>query len=95
MEKGIEKMMLDAQKPTEQPGKPTRFELTENIRVAGFWLKALKRGTFLGEDAVAVASLCGFVEKQLDLSTKEFEAESLTHPEWGSREPNKEVAAVS
>lgn len=82
----METMLKDvAEAEVKKVINPTRDELQNNIRVSEAWLKALERGTFVGSDTATISGLLGFLKHQNKISIEEYERESLTHPEWGTR----------
>ena len=79
--------MTDTKTMMEKLQAPTRAQLQANIQISHNWMTAVRSGTFPGHASLHVATLLDFLEKQNAEATKAYEAESLSHPEWGTKEP--------
>jgi hypothetical protein len=76
--------MMERLQGNENPAfeKPSRAQLEANVKISHNWKTAVASGTFSGHQALHIATLIDFLEKQNAEAIKVFEAESLAHPEW-------------
>ena len=85
-----ETLVVPQVQPAEAPAapsvlKPTMEQLEANCRVSQNWIRAIKRGTFQGGDAMDIATLSDFLVRSNETAIQEFEAAKLIHPEWGHK----------
>lgn len=66
-----------------KPQAFSREQLEGNIKISHNWMTAVRAGTYKGHEALHIATLLDFLQKQHDQARLDYEAESLQHPEWG------------
>ena len=64
---------------------PLRDELTGKIKAFENFQTALLAGTFPGSACVHVGAMLNLFRNERDACLAEYEKESLTHPEWGTK----------
>ena len=67
------------------PVPATRDQHQAKIRSFANWLKAVSAGNFIGSDSLHIATLLNLLEAEHAQAVADFERESMTHPEWGTR----------
>lgn len=63
----------------------TRDQHQAKVKSFSNWIKAVGAGQFIGSDSLHIATLLNLLEAEHAQALAEFEKESLTHPEWGTK----------
>lgn len=71
----------------------TRDEHEGKIKSFTSWIGAVEQGTFPGKSSLHIATLLNLLNKELDQALADYERESMSHPEWGSRVPTAPARA--
>ena len=67
----------------------TRDQHEEKIKALSNFVTAVNAGQYHGRDAVHIAALLNLLTRECDAAMAQYEAERLTHPEWGVRQAAK------
>ncbi len=75
---------MDNNNPAGVAIPATRDQHQAKIKSFSNWIAAVSAGQFQGSDSLHVATLLNLLEAERNQAMKDFERESLTHPEWGT-----------
>lgn len=70
--------------PAGVPVPATRDQHIAKIKSFQNWITAVNAGQYHGRDSLHIATLLNLLQAEHDQAMKDFERESLTHPEWGT-----------
>jgi hypothetical protein len=75
---------MTIQNPAGVPIAATRDQHQAKIKSFSNWIGAVSAGSFVGKDSLHIATLLNLLESEHAQALADFEAQSLTHPEWGT-----------